>query len=186
MATIKRVRVLWGGLPGMPGYSLLYGLSSADPTGALSTFFGAIKAAFPPGLQWSIPPSGDTLDDATGALTGSWSGTGASVVTSTGTGIYAAGAGAWVTWGTAGIVNGRRLKARTFLCPLKGTAFDLNGTIDNTILTTLQTAASTLASAGVLVAWHRPSPTAPSGGSSSLITTATVPDQATSLRSRRY
>lgn len=186
MATIRRIRVLWGGIPGMPGYSLFYASAAADATADLVTYFNAIKARFPSGLSWTVPPTGDTLDDATGTLNGSWSGAGAGIVTSTGTGAYAAGVGAYSAWVTNAIVGGRRLRGRTFLAPLLGTNYDNTGTIDPTQLTTFATATSTLAATGKLVVWHRPSGPGASNGSSSLITAGVVPDVVTSLRSRRF
>lgn len=170
----------------MPGYSLFYSSAAADATADLVTFFNAIKSQFPVNLQWSVPPAGDTLDDATGAINGSWVGSGAGIVTAGPGTAFAAGCGAWASWRTNAVVARRRLQGRTFLCPLVANAYDGTGTIATSNLATLNTPVAALAAAGKLVVWHRPSTAAPSGGSSSLITSGTVPDQVTSLRSRRY
>lgn len=177
--------MLWGGIPGMPGYTLFYASSGAAACADILTFFNAIKALFPTGLQWSVPIVGDTLDDTTGALNGAWSDVGGGIVSASASGAYAAGTGAWVSWKTAAIVHGRRLQGRSFMCPLQSTVgYDSSGTIITSALTTLGGAASTLAAAGKLVVWHRPPPGG-NTGSSSLVTAGTVPDQVTSLRSRR-
>jgi len=186
MATIRKIPVHWGGIPTTPGYSLFYSQGASDATAELVTFFNAVKALFPSGLTWTVPPVGDELDDTTGAINGQWTGSGAGSVTATAAGAYAAGCGAWVAWKTAAIVGRRRLQGRTFMCPLQSTVgYDSSGTILAGAITTLGGAATTLVSAGKLVIWHRPSP-ALTGGSSALITAGVVPDQVTSLRSRRY
>lgn len=170
----------------MPGYSLFYSSSTADATADIVTFFNSVKTLFPSGLQWSVPPAGDTLDDSTGALNGTWTGVGAGVVSASATGPYAAGTGAWIRWLTGTITGRRRLQGRTFMAPLtSAVGVDSSGTIATAALTTLGSAAANLAATGKLVIWHRPDSNGV-GGSSALILAATVPDQVTSLRSRRY
>ena len=185
MATIRRYRVLWGGIGGTPGYSLFYANAAGALASDLVTFFNAIKSQCPGPLQWDVPISGDTLDDATGTINGGWTDVGGGVVTATGSGSYAAGTGVFIRWATGAIVNGRRLVGRTFICPINGGGYDSNGTAGGTTLSTIGGAATTLAAAGKLVVWHRPAPGGGGGGSSSLVTAGTVPDQVTSLRSRR-
>jgi len=185
MATINKIEVPWTGLPGMPGVSVFYCTGAADPTGGLVTFFNAIKSLFPNGLSWSILNSGDTIDDTTGTLNGGWTGSGGAVVASTaGTPAYASGVGAYVNWQTGAIVNGRRLKGRTFLTSISAAYYNTNGTISSTFLTTVDAAATALVAGGIMRTWHRPPPGG-SSGSSSVWTSATVPQQVTSLRSRR-
>lgn len=185
MPSLRRVEVTWTGLTGLPGLSVFYTDAASDVTTNLGTFFNAIKGAFPTGLSWSIPSTGDEVDVATGLLTGSWTGGTAATVAAGPNTPYAAGVGAFIRWGTPLIIGGRRLKGRTFLAPLLSSLYDASGTIDNANLGTLQSAASTLAAAGKLVTWHRPSTLAPSGGASATITSAQVPDQVTWLKTRR-
>lgn len=185
MTTLRRLRVTWDGLGGLPGLSTFYyGVASPNVSDCV-TFFNAIKAQFPTALSWTIPSSGDEIDDATGQLTGTWLGSGGGTVVGTGGNLaYAAGVGARVVWRTTSIVNGRRLNGSTFLAPILGSKFDTSGTIDNTTLGVLQTAASAFAASGVAKEiWHRPVNGA--GGTSAPINTADVPDRVTSLRSRR-
>jgi hypothetical protein len=185
MATIRRYRVLWGGLGALPGYSLFYASSGGALASDLVTFFNAIKSVMPTGLQWDVPISGDTLDDATGTINGGWTDVGGGVVAATASGAYAAGTGCYASWGTASIVGGRRLRGRTFICPIWGGSYDSSGTIATASLAVFSPAVSALATAGKMVVCHRPSPGAPASGSSSLVTSGVVPDQVTSLRSRR-
>lgn len=169
----------------MPGYSLFYASSAGAAGAGLKAFFTTLTNKAPAGTTWDIPISGDTLDDSTGQVNGGWTDVGGGVVGPSSSSVsYAAGTGAFVNWQTAAIINGRRLRGRTFFCPIIATEYDTSGTLGSSMQTTLATAASTLAALGVLVVWHRP-PVGGAGGSSSLVTSGTVPDKVTSLRSRR-
>lgn len=183
--SIHRVEVVWNGLSGMPGLSVFYGSNGSLLVADLNTFFNAIKAHFPSGLTWQTPAAGDIIDEVTGTLEGEWSGGAASSISGTGGGGagYAAGCGAYVIWGTATIAAGRRLKGRTFLCPIIGSDYDAQGTILSTAQTNFQTAANALVTAGNLKIWHRPK--GGGGGGTGAVTSAVVPDQVTSLKSRR-
>lgn len=185
MANIKRVFVQWNGLTALPGVSVFYSSAATDVTTDLGTFFNAIKTLFPSGLTWQVPGSGDTLDDASGALVGGWSGTAASVTATGGAGAYAAGCGCYIQWATGAIVGKRRLRGRTFLAPLLASGYDSSGTIAASTISTTTTAIATLAGSSKLVIWHRPGKGLFTGGSSALVTGGNVPDQVTSLKSRR-
>lgn len=182
---MRRLRVTWTGLGGLPGLSTFYyGVATPNVSDCVA-FFTAIRSLFPTGLTWDIPSSGDEIDDATGTLTGGWTGSGGGTVTANG-GVttYAAGTGTRVRWDTLSIVNGRRVRGGTFLAPLLGSSYDSSGTIATASLSTIQTAASTFAASGVAKGiWHRP--TTPGTGLYAAINTAVVPDKVTMLRSRR-
>lgn len=185
MTVIRRIRVEWNGLTGLPGISTFYSGNAVDVTTELATFFGTIKDLFPGPASWNIPGSGDLIDDATGTLTGGWSGgTNTTVNSGAGTAGYAAGVGGFIRWGTGAIVGGRRLRGRTFLTSLKSDQYDSAGTLITSFLTTVGGAAATLQGAGKLLIWHRPPPGG-SSGTSSLVTSQFLPDKVTALRSRR-
>jgi len=129
MAGIDRYEIVWTGLTGLPGVSVMYVQNGLDATANLVTFFNAIKSYFPTPLTWTIPSSGDNIDPVTGGLLGEWTGAGGGSVAATGSSQYAAGTGNWVEWGTALIVGGRRLKGKTFLAPLYNSQYDSSGTI---------------------------------------------------------
>jgi hypothetical protein len=192
MTTMRRLRVTWAGIGGLPGLSTFYyGVASPNVSDCVA-FFTAIKGLFPAGVTWDIPSSGDELDDVTGELTGVWAGTGGGTVTSSGAATsYAAGVGARVQWNTLVISSGSRVRGATFLAPLLGTGYDSSGTLEGTGLATMRTAATNFAASGVAKGiWRRPKP-APGGigpdrpGLYAAINSATVPDRVTSLRSRR-
>lgn len=185
MATIRRCEVIWNGVGGLPGLSVFYAPAGVDPTGSLVTFFNAIKGDFPSPLTWTVTNGGDELDDATGTLSGGWVGTAGGAVVATGATAHAAGTGAYVVWNTADVVNGRRVKGRTFLAPLKFDDYDASGTIASASIATMLAAATILVTSGKTVIWHRPGSVGGGPGSSHVISNPTIPDKVTSLRTRR-
>lgn len=185
MPTIRRLVVEWTGLTGLPGESVFYSDAATAPSGAVLAFFTAIQSLCPSPLTWTVPSSGDELDDATGTLTGVWTGGAGGSVTASGASQHAAGVGALVRWETGVIITGRRLRGRTFIAPLMNSAYDSAGTIVTGNLATLQTAANTLSSTSDIGVWHRPTSSGGSDGSWSPVLAAVCPDKVTSLRSRR-
>lgn len=189
MADIQRYNVAWQNWPGAPGVSTFYAALGTDVstvTDALRAFYNSLITLLPTGLTIQVPATGDIISDQTGDITGSWSdGTPVTVVTATGAGAYAGNAGAIVHWLTGGVVNGRRVRGRTFIVPLVGSQFDGNGSLSASCLTALNGAATTLLGAlgSAQVVWHRPKGVVP--GSSFAVTSHRVPDLAISLRSRR-
>lgn len=185
MVDLRRVPVAWTTGVGGEGVSVFYTADPDDVTTELGTFFNAIKDLFPPVVTWTVPSAGDIIDDASGALTGAWSGGTAATVTGTNNTNYVAGTGAYIRWLTGGIRGSRKFQGRTFLCPLVTSQFDSVGTINDTGRTTIQTAANTLEAAGKLQLWGRPIPPSTNNGTSGQIIAAIVPDKVTSLRTRR-
>lgn len=188
MATLYKVTALWQNWPGAPGYTNFYGTEGSGVsllTDGVRAFFDAIKALIPSGITITVQPSGDTINDTNGNINGAWTVDPApAIVTGSGTGTYAGNAGGVVTWRTNGVVGTRRVRGRSFLVPLASSNFDTNG-LGAGAINTLQTAANGLVTAagGTLAVWSRP--TTLRSGSSHLVTAATVPDLAASLRSRR-
>ena len=186
MTDIARVRVEWTGLVGLPGISTFYlGTTVTPDVSDLLAFFNAIKAYFPPGRQWNVPSSGDVIDDTNGELQGVWTGTGAGTVAATGTfAAYPAGTGARIRWLTGGIVNGRRVNGATFLAPLVAGAYQDNGTLNDTFISTVAAAGTALLAGEPIRVWHRNS-SGLSNGSSHIVEGVNIPDRVTSLRTRR-
>lgn len=189
MTAMHRISVAWQNWPGAPGVSQLFmtgGIVQAN-VDAVRSFFNAMVGVLPSGLTIQVPSIGDDLDDATGKIVGAWNvATTPPVVTGTATGAYPGNAGAVIHWQTALVKNGRRVRGRTFIVPLSSaTAYESNGSLSSTTITTLQTAANGLVTALTpnFCVWHRP--TGFSGGEFASIASAKVPDLAVSLRSRR-
>jgi len=184
--TIQRERVHWTGFTGAPGVNTLFYGAGADPAPDLFTFFNAIKALLPTSVTVTYDFEGDTLDEATGALTGTWSGTTGASVSGTTSALYAGPTGAVMILRTSTIVGKRRLLGRMFLVPLVTDAYQSDGTIATSALGTLQTAAAALhgsTSGSSMKVWHRPTPG--HNGSVAAVTSIVVSDLAAVLRSRR-
>lgn len=186
MAALIRHRTVWTGFVGGPGVTTLYWSDAAGPNlTAWNLFLDTIKSRFPTVVTWQSQSSGDRLDDSTGAIIGSWSGSVQAPITGTSGGAYSAPSGAVVNWRTAGIVGGKRVRGRSFLVPLSGAQYDSDGTIVAAALTAMRTALTTFigSAAADLRVWHRP--VGGSGGSQHVVTNADIPDKSCVLRSRR-
>lgn len=184
MAVINRYRVNWTGFTGAPGLSTFYsdGASTAA-LAAIRTFFAAISNVIPPSVSLDFPGAGDQLESTTGALVGGWTVTPPAVVNgSAPVAFFAGGTGARVIWETSTIVQGRRVRGSTFLVPLSTSAYDSNGTLISGATALIQPAATTLATAGVLQVWSRPTI---SGSAITSVTSAQLSDRVTNLRTRR-
>lgn len=185
MTNMERSYVTWTGQSGLPGVSVFYGEVGGSLNSDLKTFFTAIRGGFVNTLSWGIPSSGDLIDDVTGALTGTWSNpAGGGTVTGQTSGAYAAGVGAYVNWNTGVVVGRRRLMGRTFLTNMSTAMYDAQGTIDAANLASFQAAVTALVATGDLLVWHRPTGLG-GNGESHVVQAGTMPDQVTSLRSRR-
>ena len=158
---------------------------TASEISALTAFYVAVSSMFPIAVTWDIPGTGDVIDDTTGTLTGTWVAAGATQVAATANKPYAAGTGLFVKWGTGGIVSGHRVVGRTFLCPLTWDAYDNQGTIAGAVVTSAGLAAANLLTGGLFRVWHRPGDKHGNPGSSHAITSSSIPDKVTSLRTRR-
>ena len=186
MAPLMRHRTTWTGFVGGPGVTTLYwDAGSAVNLTAWNAFLTAIQARFPTVVTWQSQNQGDVIESTTGVISGSWAGAAQPSVSGTGVGAYTAPSGCVINWRTAGVVDGRRLRGRSFMVPLHGGAYDSDGTISAAALTSLRTALATFqaAAAPVLQVWSRPLDGA--GGSNHTVTSADIPDKAAILRSRR-
>jgi hypothetical protein len=183
--SMNRVRCVWAGWPGAPGYTNFYTGTSIVNQTEIRTFFQALIGLLPTGLTIQVPNTGDVVDEVNGHITGAWSGAANTVVTGTQVGVYAGSVGACVNWRTGLLVAGRRPIGRSFLVPLIGAAFQADGSLAAATITTIQSAANTMITnlAGELKVWSRPRPTLT--GQSVTVISENVPDLAVVLRSRR-
>lgn len=184
MTDLYRVRSTWTGFPGAPGVTTMYTLDMATFLSAVHTFWSAIADKLPSNVRVNVLNYGDVISDTTGELTDSWTADSLEPVAGTDGENYLAPAGACVNWNTETVVNGRRLKGRTFLVPVAQDAFAHDGSLSPGALSQFQAAADALVSSesSSLVVWHRGTG---SDGTFGLVTSATVPDKAIVLRSRR-
>ena len=185
MAILNRCKVTWTTGIGGSGLSVFYFPDTQTDMSALMALVNSWKPFMPPVVSWQVPSSGDQLNDASGLITGSWSGSGGGSATATGATTYVAGTGVLIRWTTGTVIGRRRLLGRTFVVPLTTGHFDTNGTILDATVTTLQTAATAFVAAVDSQVWHRPPKGQTSGGQSAPVNGSLVLDKVTSLRSRR-
>jgi hypothetical protein len=193
--TLNRVRVTWTNFPGAPGLTTHYLSSGTTDMTALKTFYSAIKDLMPNATQFTIPNNGDQINESDGKLSGVWTGTNGGPVTSIASASlnYAGSAGSMVKWNSGGIVSGHRVVGRTFLVPMVSSAFFTDGSLQTSTITQIQNAAQALLTAytDAVKVWARPFTPKPGAagtarvGSLHTVTSASVPDLAVVLRSRR-
>jgi hypothetical protein len=191
--SLWRVVADWTGGKIGTGFSNIYftgGTSTpqacADATRA---FFGSALVTgsnLPTGVNINFRSTVDVVDSMTGHLSNQLPVTAPAAVSGGGTARYSALAGSCVTWRTADFLNGHRVRGRTFLVPLDGGAMQADGTIDNTALGFMNTAAAALvAAAPELVVWHRPTAPAATDGAYYVVVSGTAADKSAYLTSRR-
>jgi hypothetical protein len=187
MANLMRYACPWTGSPVVGGGVSTFYLAEGHVggTAAIAAFFVQVGSGIPPGVTVSVPATGDLMDVASGALTGTWTNGTAAAVTSTGTGVYAAGVGFRFVWPTNGIRRGRRVRGSTFLVPLTAANYQSDGSILETTRAGMLAAAVTLASTlgSDFKIWSRP--VGGAGGQANEVVGAQVPDKVSWLRSRR-
>lgn len=199
MGNILKVVTNWTGLQGGNGYTNLYfepipeagPITQAMVDAALAkveTFFTSWKAYRPPVTFTQVDPNVQEIDENSGEIRAFWAGVTAAPAAGLASNAgHSAAAGACINWTTANALNGRRVRGRTFMVPLAAVALDVNGTIDNTALTAMRTAAATLHADGTnvrLVVWHRPTALGIDGGAYDVIS-STISDKTAILTSRR-
>lgn len=200
MASLNRYRAVWTGFQGGPGVSTFYSGGGVDLSAAIRTYFDALKTYLPSTVHILVQNYGDTIEDSTGALTGTWTQTASAEVVGTQAGNYSGVSGLVCAWTTGTVLNGHRVKGRTFIVPLGGSSYDAVGTLNDTITGPIAAAGNTLAASTNMKIWHRPRAATPSwtdvrgvthaakaayAGGSATVTGCTVKDLAAKLSSRR-
>lgn len=198
MPEVLKVKTTWSGFVGSPGYTNLYfsefvgeGYDQSIADGAVAktrAFWDGIKSTLPTTVTLTVDPVVEIVQSDTGNLVGFFNVAPPATVVGTASGNYAAVAGACISWGTNGVRNGRRVRGRTFIVPLAGMAYDVNGSLGSAYLGVLQTAANTLigvSGTGDLAVWSRPSGPGASDGVSYTVESARINDKTAFLKSRR-
>jgi hypothetical protein len=194
MASLARVRSLWTGAAGLPGYTNLYFSdieTSNPPLGDIAAFWTALANYIPTDISIQVEGSGLIIEDSDGEAFGSWSTTAPAAVGATGVGAYSAPAGAGITWNTGSFADGREVRGRTYIVPTTTNAFESNGSLISAFIAAADAAAEALitASAGRFKIWHRPVKNdlgvVTRAGSQHEVTSAVVADKSYVLTSRR-
>jgi hypothetical protein len=185
---LYRVVVDWSGqnVVGLAKNVLHFDDTTANPdTAAIRSAYALLGSALATSTTIRVPGTGDHINSATGALAGTWSTSTPAAIVGSSTDTTAAGVGACVNWNTAGIVNFRKVRGRTFLAPLSTFAFDAQGTITTAQLTALNNFAAAMLAIGTLAVWHRPTTPGGSDGNQYLVNGISVRDRVAYLSSRR-
>lgn len=197
---VSRVEVLWSGWSGGPGHTFLSFFDArgnetatlADVRNVFARLMGGAGAPvrLPNVINLDVSPVVNTYDESTGELLAVTTGTKPATIDGTGTGAFAAAVGACITWRTGGVHGGHKIIGKTFLVPLVGSLFDIDGTINSPDLATLQTeATAAVTSLPGFCVWSRPKVGTPPnpglGGAIFAVQAATVADKSAVLRSRR-
>lgn len=200
MAELLRVKARWGGFTGSPGYTVFHmrdfegGAGVADQAQAavdkVRTFFDGFKQWLAYGVNVTVLGEVEIIESTTGQMVNVVGVTQPAIVQSTASVVdrYAAAVGAVITWRTAGVRNGRRIKGRTFLVPLTGNAYENNGTLHSDAMFSINNAATALratAGTGDLGVYARPTGPGATNGEWFVVTSHSVPDISAVLRSRR-
>lgn len=192
---VVQIRVPWSIPNAGPSVTTFHleGMAAGQETAvsnAIRDFFLNITDRLPTAVSVVAPTEAQFLNTATGVLEsvvplpGAWNATGLSSSS------YAAGAGARITWNTAGIVAGRRVRGTTFLVPLSSSCFTTDGIITAASRTDISDAATafrgalTAISLGTeLCVYSRPAPGRP--GTVHTVTSSSVPSMSATLRGRK-
>jgi len=197
MTNLFRVRTELTGFIGAPGVATMY---FRDVTSALSSvhdLWANIATTMPSDVHIQVIGFGDVIDDVTGDLVATWTQSNPAAIVGTVTGTYSAPVGLLLRWSTDTVVDGHRLRGRTFVVPCGSNMFGTDGQVIPANVVGLQTAISAFQTAqnASFAVWHRPKfGPVPSGGgvrprlrdgSNGLVTGTGISTKAVVLRSRR-
>lgn len=161
-----------------------------DVATKVATFLTSLRNHIPGTISLQRLADVEEINEATGDLIGVFSTTTTAAASGSlpSTEKWAAPVGAVITWTTAGIRNGRRVRGRTFLVPLGSSVFDTDGTIGTTPMNGINSLSAALyAASGTtsLAVWGRPSAPGATDGVAYNVLSHKVPDMAAVLTTRR-
>lgn len=195
MTLMWKVTTQWSGFAGAPGYTNLYLAANVGGTTSAQNAVDRVRALWEDIVSemaepttYQLPSGVEVIDSDTGLLQDVIGVTAGAQGTFGGTGIYAAAAGAVLSWRTSSVRFGHRVRGRTFVVPLAGSSYDADGTLRPLTVTRLASAAANYVSGtvfpGVPVIYTRPSPSHPVGGAYQ-VQSGGCRDRVAILRSRR-
>lgn len=197
MTNLSRCRAILSGFPGAPGVATMYFLDTATYMDSAVTLWTSLANTMPTDVTIQIENSGDVINDATGVLVDTWHEPAVDAIHATLSGTYAAPTGYLIGWETDQILDGRRLRGKTYVVPAGSSMFSANGSLnDATIVGYVEAAQAFItAQSSSFVVWHRPFAGSPAvgtrparpahAGGHGLVTACRIPDEAVVLRSRR-
>lgn len=158
---MREIITRWTGQNSPGGLSIMYfnetAATATEQRAALQAFWTGIKGNLTSTTSWSIDPEGREINEANGTLVGAWADGAARVGSGTISSRPVPNASQLLfRWATADVVNGRRIKGRTFV---PGFAAELSdgGEVSPAYVATMSTAATNFVFANVgFGVWHRP------------------------------
>lgn len=180
------------GYTGAPGWHRMKFIGQLTTTecntvaAAMRNFYLALNSKHPSIWKINWLPTAQVFTDA-GVLTGEVAITSIPAqVTGTGASGYPGGVGAMVQWNTGAINGGHKVRGRTYLVPFVNGCYDTDGTLVSTVVSDIQAAAASLLTVTPLLAINSRSLGKPGRGDQTVsVISATVPDRAAVLASRR-
>ena len=194
---LGRIRVALTGFPGGPGVSTFYSSDAPATIAAIRTYWNALSGIIPVDVHIQVENTGDIIDPLTGALTGAWVGAAQAPVVGGSAEVYGAPVGALARWATNTILDGHRVRGRTFIVPVTSNFFTTSGALGPVASQTVTDASAALVvnSNATLTVWHRPfkgsaatltRPARPAHpGGVAVVTGSSASPKAVVLRSRR-
>lgn len=200
---ILRITAQWTGFAGAPGYSnfhfttdggfwdggLLGDGAQAAADGAadrVRSAFNNMRGILPGDVTIEIQPEAEILNSDTGEIVGFTEVTSGIIPGTTSTGGWSGASGAVVNWRTNDYRFGRRIRGRTFIVPLDGSAYEGDGTLSSDGRADVRDFADEMVNgegSAEFGVWSRPRDGA--GGVFATVRSYNVPDMAAVLRSRR-
>jgi hypothetical protein len=198
MAPIIKAKIKWTGFAGAPGYTNFFfrdisgAPSQATADNAVlkaNNWAIYVKSLLPIEAALQVQSDVEVIEETTGEMQNVFNVTAPAIVQGTAPSApYSAASGAVITWRTAGVRNGRRVRGRTFLVPLANSAYQSDGTLAaaaiSSLTTNMQTFLSPSGSANFGV-YARPSTKGATDGIFHQASGFSVPDKVAVLRSRR-
>lgn len=156
--TTYRVRTVWSGIEGPPGFTVMYFSQITGVPVAVASFWTAMLSKIPRTVTLTVEGTGDIIDETTGLITGSWVEAAPAPMVGTGDSEFAGPAGASIRWETGQIVAGHRVRGKTFVVPIPASSFGANGRINAASFGVYNAAAAAFAAASSIgfVIWSRP------------------------------
>jgi len=197
---IMRAKLQWTIPNAGVSYSVLHFLAAGgfEPTQAdadnvrtkMGTMKSNIRNLIPGTISLQVMSDIEVIDTPTGNLLSAFSTSADTIVGGSlpSSEKWAAPVGAVITWTTGVVRNSRRVRGRTFLVPISSSLFDVDGTLNPTNKSQIETVATGLRAATPdvpLVVYSRPSAPGATDGAMAEVSGHKIPDAAAILTSRR-
>lgn len=188
-----KITARWSGFTGAPGYSNFFFAAGGGLIGDQNQVAERVMNAFlmvgsilPTGVSVALESEAEVIDSDTGMIQEYRALDPIDAQEGIGSGGYSGASGGVINWRTDDLRFGRRIRGRTFIVPLAGSAYESDGTLTNSALQGLRAFGNAMVGGDLdseFGVWSRPR--AGTGGVFATATSFSVPDMAAVLRSRR-